>query len=232
VVLVAKELEPVVDELCHTLDLAVCHRDAGVEGFGVHNALMAVGDCFVEVISPVREETAAGRHLQRRGGDGGYMVMLQVGDLKTHRHRMDELGVRIVWEGQGPGIQGMHLHPADLGGAILSLDVADPLESWGWAGLDWGASVGRTVVSDVAGVELQAEDPAALARRWSLVLRRPVEQGAERGEPVLNFDRGAVRFVPAADGRGEGLGGVDLVATDPTRAGQELLIGGLRIRLV
>jgi hypothetical protein len=34
------------------------------------------------------------------------------------------------------------------------------------------------------------------------------------------------------DGRGDGLGGVDLIATDRGRAGEELMVGGLRVRLV
>jgi hypothetical protein len=232
VVVVARDIEPVVDEICHRLGLEVCYRDPGVGHFGLQNALMAVGDCFIEVVSPMREDTAADRYLERRGGDGGYMLMLQVDDLSNERRRVEEIGVRVVWEGRGDGISGMHLHPADIGGAIVSLDVPEPAESWGWAGADWRAHVRSDVVTGIAGAELQSDDPAALARRWSRVLGRPVEPGVERGEPVVNLDAAAIRFVTAADGRGEGLSGFDLVATNTTHAGESILLAGVRIRLV
>ena len=147
----------------------MCFRDPGVGVFGLRNALVAVGDTFLEVVSPAQDGTAAGRYLQRRGGDGGYMVLLQVDDLDGERERIDRLGVRIVWEGSGQGIRGMHLHPADVGGAIVSMDVAHPTQSWGWAGPDWQRHAHTDVVRHIAAVEVQADDPRALALRWSAV---------------------------------------------------------------
>src|SRR5438445_10082367 len=134
IVWVAKNLEPVVDEISMRLGLEVCYRDPGVASFGLQNALLPVGGSFIEVVSPTQEGTTAGRYLQRRGGDGGYMIMVQVDDLAFERRRIDELGVRVVWEGSRDGIRGMHLHPADIGGAIVSLDVATPADSCAWAG--------------------------------------------------------------------------------------------------
>ena len=84
-VVVARDLEPVVDEICQKLGVEVCYRDPGVRHFGLRNALMAVGDCFIEVVSPIQDGTAAGRYLERRGGDGGYMLLLQVDDLAMNR---------------------------------------------------------------------------------------------------------------------------------------------------
>jgi hypothetical protein len=231
VVLVAENLESVVEELCGALGLEVCHRDPGVAAFGLHNALMPVGDCFIEVVSPIRENTAAGRYLERRGGDGGYMVMIQVDDLSRERERVRGLGVRTVWEGKGPGISGMHLHPADVGGAILSMDEAEPPESWGWAGQAWDGGVGD-VVREIAAVDLQAEDKWLLAQRWAEVLGRSVEPAAEGDEAVIKLDSGTVHVVPSADGRGDGVGGMDLVASDRRRAGEMMLLGGARIRLI
>ena len=231
VALVAHHLEPVVAALCTRLGLEVCHRDPGVGFFGLHNALMAAGDTFIEVVSPLRPGTAAGRHLDRRGGDGGYMVMLQVDDLAAQRRRIEGLGVRIVWQGDGDGISGMHLHPADVGGAIVSFDVATPPESWGWAGPSWQSHVRRDVVGEIAAVELQSSDPAALARRWSAVLAQPLETAGGASCIVLHGG-GVVRFVPDADGRGEGVGGIDLVATDRNRSGERIDAGGVRLRLV
>src|SRR5213082_3757773 len=125
IALVARQLAPVVDDLRELFGLAVAYRDPSVEAFGLENAVLPVGNQFLEVVAPIREGTAGGRYLERRGGDGGYMVILQCDDLNGERRRVNDLGVRTVWSVDLPDMRGTHLHPADVGGAILSLDWAD-----------------------------------------------------------------------------------------------------------
>jgi hypothetical protein len=141
-VLVAAELEPVVASLRSELGLGAYYADPGVAAFGLHNAVFPVGDGFLEVVSPTEPGTAAGRHLERRGGDGGYMLIFQFDDLDAARARAEALGMRVVWQIDLPDISGTHLHPADTGGAILSLDRAEPAGSWRWGGPEWTESVG------------------------------------------------------------------------------------------
>jgi hypothetical protein len=126
VALVARELEPVVDDLGAVLGLEVAFRDPGVAEFGLRNAIFAIGDTFLEVVSPVRPDATAARFLERRGGDGGYMAIFQTTDLGAARARLERLGVRIVWEIAFDDIATIHLHPRDVGGAIVSLDEARP----------------------------------------------------------------------------------------------------------
>lgn len=98
--LVARDLDLVVGRLCDALGVEVCYRDPAVSAFGLHNALMVIGDTFLEVVSPTREGTTAGRLLERRDGDGGYMVLLQTDDLAADRRRFTRLGVREVWHSE------------------------------------------------------------------------------------------------------------------------------------
>ena len=86
--LVARHLAPVVDEFRAVLGLEVCHRDAGVGKYGLENALFPIGHKFLEVVAPLREGTTAGRYLDRRGGDGGYMVITQCDDHAPRRRRV------------------------------------------------------------------------------------------------------------------------------------------------
>ena len=72
--LVAEHLEPVLDDLCGVLGVGIAYRDPGIANFGLQNALLALGDTFLEVVSPIQPGTTAGRLLDRRGGDGGYMA--------------------------------------------------------------------------------------------------------------------------------------------------------------
>ena len=44
------------------------------------NAVLPVGNQFIEVVSPTKEGTAGGRQLDRLGGDGGYMVICHTDD--------------------------------------------------------------------------------------------------------------------------------------------------------
>jgi len=214
VALVASDLDTVVAELCAALGLDVCFVDPGVGEFGLHNALMLIGDQFLEVVSPIREGTTAGRLLDRRTGDGGYMAIYEVDDLDARVERVQAAGVRVVWTIDLPTIRARHLHPRDVGGAIVSIDEPAQRGEWPWGGPTWRAHDGNGVVSAIAGLAIGAADPAAMRARWA----------------ELGLDH-AVRFVPATD-RGEGIDGLDLVATDRDRAGETMELCGIAIRFV
>ena len=212
VALVARDLEPVVADLRAVLGLPAGFVDPGVGAFGLRNEVLAVGTTFLEVVSPVEEGTTAGRFLARRGGDGGYMVILQTRDLAADRRRLTALGVRIVWEVALDDIATVHLHPRDVGGAIVSLDEPRPAASWRWGGPGWERRVRTDVVRGITAVTIAAGDPARMARRWAEVLGIPAGDGT-----TLALDGGTIRFV-AAGSRGEGVVGVALEAGDAARA--------------
>ena len=230
IALVAADLEPVVDDLCATLDVEVCFRDPGVGQFGLRNALMPIGDTFLEVVSPDEDGTTAGRYLQRRGGDGGYMTIFQLDDLEAARARIAGHGIRVVWRSDSPEMMGTHLHPKDVPGAIVSLDRPDRPAEWKWAGPDWRDHVRTGLVETIAGAEMQCDDPERVAQIWSAVLDRPVHQ--RDGTRVIAIDDAELRFVPITDGRPEGLGGFDVRVAQRDRAGETHHTCGTRISFV
>ena len=211
VALVARNLEATVSDLRAVLDLEIGFRDPGVGVFGLRNAVLPVGDCFLEVVSPVRADASAARFLERRGGDGGYMVIVQVEDLAAARLRMEREKVRIVFEHAHPAghTATIHLHPRDVGGAILSFDESNPPESWDWAGPDWQRHVRRDVATALGGATLESDDPAGLAARWGALLDRPAS-ALGGGVFAIALDGATLRFVPA-HGRGDAFVGVDLL---------------------
>jgi hypothetical protein len=223
IALVARELEPSVEDVCAVLGIEVGFNDPNVGVFGLVNAVMPVGDTFLEVVSPAREGTTAGRYLERRGGDGGYMVILQTRDLAPERERIQKLGVRRVWEIDTEPAKAVHLHPRDVGAAILSLDEMSAWGEWEWAGPEWRSKVRRDSTTAIVAAELQSEDPERCAARWSEVLGRP-RRGLE-----IPLDEGTLRFVAATDGRGDGLGGIDVAATDVSAALQRARDRGLDV---
>jgi hypothetical protein len=230
--LVARRLAPVVDELRSKLGLEVCHRDPGVGKYGLENALFPIGDKFLEVVAPVREGTTAGRYLDRRGGDGGYMVITQCEDLAPRRRRCEAVGIRIANEIGYPEYRELQLHPRDIGAAMLSFGwqagATAPGGPWHPAAYDGKVPLPAGVVRSMTAAELQSDDPERLARRWSEVIERPVER--RDGQRVIALDDATLRFTEATDGRGEGLGGLDLACAGPARA-DLVQICGIRFRL-
>jgi hypothetical protein len=227
-VLVASELEPAASALRSALDLDEPFRDPGVGEFGLTNTVFALGDCFLEIVSPIKPDTAAGRYLARHGGDGGYMVIFDLEDLDGARQRAAALGVRVVWQIDLPDISGTHLHPADMRGAIVSLDRSEPYGSWRWGGPQWTGRTGAGAAGRLAGVTIAVGDPAAVAARWGEVLGVTVD---DAGAPLLRLDGAEVRFEPAASERDEGL--VEIALETPVElpgAAATIELGGVRLR--
>jgi hypothetical protein len=157
------ELEPAVERLTAELDLGEPFADPGVSHFGLRNAVFALGDTFLELVSPVEEGTSAGRLLERRGGDCGYMAMFQVPDVAAARARARGLDVREVFGVDLDEITEAHLHPADMRGAIVSVSEPRPPASWRWGGPDWEQ---RAAPGAIAGITVSVADPGRVEERW------------------------------------------------------------------
>ena len=257
IALVARELRPVIDDLSAVLGIEPCYVDPGVGVFGLVNTLLPVGNQFLEVVAPIQAGTAGGRYLDRRGGDGGYMVITQTDDHAARRARVAELGVRVAWgfDAKDKAADGteeieyrcMQLHPRDTGATFFEIDEQGgdrALEidgPWHPAGPDWQRVKRVDVSQGIVAAELQVNDPQAVATRWGDIAGIDVVDDAN-GVPALALDNAILRFIQISDGRGEGLGGIDVLVTsvgdvraravargriDPRTNG--IVIGGLRI---
>ena len=164
-VIAAKSLET-ADALRDVLGLGEPFPDPGVGEFGLVNAVFAIGDQFLEVVVPTQPSAPAQRFIDR-GGEGGYMVLFQTDDLAALRKRVDGMGVRRVWNTDLPDISASHLHPADIGGAIVSVDEPRPAGSWRWGGPGWRE---RAAPGHFTGATVETPDPDALAQKWGLML--------------------------------------------------------------
>jgi hypothetical protein len=222
IVFAARDLASTVAQISNGLGLELAYRDPLVAEFGLHNALMAIGDQFIEVVSPIREDTAVGRHLDRHG-DSAYMLILQTSDLDRDRERLAELGVRLVWEAEYPDIRALHLHPKDIGGALVSLDQPTPPESWRWAGPDWQKHAAHSAAGTIVECTIGALDPGAMAQRWSKVLGAPAsaDHHIELSGSRLSFEKAERDLIV----------GYRIAAEDLTLPSQELTLCGTSFRL-
>jgi hypothetical protein len=230
--MVARDCGRVAGELRQAFGWAQPFHDPGVGQFGLTNAVFAVGDTFLEVVAPTQPDTAAGRYLGRRGGDGGYMAIFQLPDVAAARDRLTGLGVRVIWTADLPGMSGTHLHPKDVPGAIVSLDWADPAESWMWAGPAWTGQAPVPAPGGLTGLTIEVADPSGAADRWAAVLGLPATaragkgagEGEGAGEGVVELAAAGqrLRFVRAGTGQGEGITAVTIAGlpgSGPRRIG-------------
>ena len=245
--LIARELDPAIADLEAVLGITTCHRDPAVKKFGLVNALLPIGNNFLEVVAPFRENTAAGRYLERRDGEGGYMAITQCDEVANRHALCEALGVRVINHMRYDNYEGLQLHPRDTGGAILETSCSSgngaPDGPWHPAGTAWQNSVRTDRITGITAAELQSDDPPGLAARWGNILAvKPVTDSW--GTPLLPLENAILRFVPATDGRGEGLAGVDITVADrfalTTAAkkrgcdvdGDTILICGTRFKMV
>jgi len=219
IALVARDLARAQADLEVVLGIRPCHVDPEVAQFGLENVLLPIGTNFIEIVAPTEDGTAAGRFMDRRGGNGGYMVIAQVETLQEQaavRARAAANEVRVAWEANRPGWRIMQLHPRDMGASFFEVDwheEFDPKGHWGPAGgKGWEDKIDTSVTAEITGVELQADDPAAMAAHWAAVAG--VDANPDNTVALANAK---LRFVGDLDGRGPGLSAVDIRATDKAR---------------
>ena len=214
IVMVSSLRDPIVSDLNKLFGLEVAFNDPGVGHFGLENAVMPLGTDFLEVVSPIEENTTAERYLHKRGGDGGYMVIIQVDDFDKSKSLVHDNEIEIVWDTDLPEAKAIHLHPKQMGGAIVSLDWMNPKESWKWAGPEWNKYI-TDDIKGIDGVEIQANNPEEMFNRWKDILDA---SNISESEKKIYLDNTWISFTDEDD-RGSGISAFSLITDN-----KELLI--------
>ena len=198
VCLVAPHLEPVVSDITAIMGLSVCHRDPHVGKYGLENALLPVDTILLEVVAPLREDTAAGRFLDKTKGHGGYMAIFACDDPDARAARANALGVRTAKLIDHPPYHGVQLHPRDCRAAFIEFNHTegsdDQLGSYPPAGPYWQDSIRKEVTLALREIELQSPDPADLAAHWGRILDVGPCTDAD-GRPRLDLPNCRIRLV-------------------------------------
>jgi hypothetical protein len=180
-----------IETLRYVLGLGDGFVDPGVAEFGLTNGVFSLGDQFLEVVVPVQDNTAAGRFVARSQGVGGYMAIFQTDNLERVRQAADERNIRRVWNIDLPEISASHLHPADIGAGIVSIDEARPAESWRWGGPNWASTAKPGVLTRL---DVVAMDPEAMSEKWGAVLNiAPIQVRPDIWQ--LKLSGGAIHFI-------------------------------------
>jgi hypothetical protein len=224
VALAARTLEPTRTQLFDFLGIKADFADPGVGEFGLENSVMAIGDTFLEIVAPVQDETAAGRTLARRELPVcGYMALFQVDNFAEFDATLDAKGCRRVWAADRPEVSACHVHPKDMGGAIVSFDEMRPPQEWVWGGPDW-QSQRAADAERIVGFTVAAPEPAEMLKRWAEVLDVAVVDG-ER----LQLDEGT--FVKFVAGPNAAIVGITILVAE-LGGRHSLMLGDVEITLV
>ena len=241
--LVAPQLEPVIADIAEIMGLSVCYRDGNVAKYGLVNALLPVDTILLEVVSPFREGTAAGRFLDKTAGRGGYMAIFCCDDPDAYGKRADDMGVRTANVITHAPYHGVQLHPRDCRAAFIEFNHTegsdDVLGPYPPAGPDWQRSIRKDVTQALTGVELQSPDPQGLAEHWGRIIGVAVSKN-DNGAPELKLPNASFRFVK---GESEIMSGLTFKVVEVGKvrdaarnkgldvASDEFLLGGVMFRL-
>jgi hypothetical protein len=148
------------------------------------------------------------------------MVITQCNDHAPRKARVESLGIRIVNQYDSGEFRNMQLHPKDTGGSFFEIDemvgpnAHDRDGPWEPAGKDWQRSRKLDRVTGIVAAEVQCDIPQQVSQKWSEISEIPLLSGGNA--PILPLENATVRFVSCADGRPEGLGGIDIACADKT----------------
>ncbi|MGB3625763.1 MAG: VOC family protein [Henriciella sp.] len=233
---IAAETAEAADQLKAVLNLGKPYADPGVAEFGLENAVFAIGEQFLEVIWPVKDDAPVQRFLKRNGGPGGYMVIFETDDIDAARKRLDGAGIRRVWNIDLDDISASHIHPADVGAAIISIDETRPWGSWRWGGPNWQK---HAIEGELTGSILESPDPNTLASRWAAALGVPAVTHPDitritlEDNEALNFQRGDTvkleGFCITVRNAMKALERADKLGLEST--GDGVIVGGVRLVL-
>lgn len=192
IAIVTRNLEAAEAEIADKLDIEPCYQDPSVAGHGLRNIVFPIGDQFLELVTPTHDNTPAARQLTKRGIDYLYMALFHTDHLEPVKVRLAQNNVRSVVDTETKGVQGLHLHPKDVPGTIVSIDTTDNPAEWPWAGPTWRDHVRTDTVSAIRGLTISTKDPSATSAKWSMALGKPSITTAKGLQ--INLDRSFVYF--------------------------------------
>jgi methylmalonyl-CoA/ethylmalonyl-CoA epimerase len=127
VAIAVHDLDAAIDWYRTAFGATVAHREV-VESDGVEEALLAVADSYVQLLTPTREDSPVARYLSTRG-EGLHHVGYRVADCAAALDAARDAGARAIDAVPRPGSRGTtvaFLHPKTGFGTLIEL-VEDPL---------------------------------------------------------------------------------------------------------
>lgn len=122
VAIAVRDLEAAIAYYRDTYGVDVDHREV-VQKDGVEEALLKVADSYVQLLTPVRDDSPVAKYLERRG-EGIHHVAYRVTNCAEALARVKAEGHRVIDEEPRPGSRGTtvaFVHPKTAFGTLIEL---------------------------------------------------------------------------------------------------------------
>ena len=122
VAIAVADLEAAIDYYRRTFGVTPVHRER-VESDGVEEALIAVAESYIQLVSPTRPDSPVAGFLERRG-EGLHHVGYRVTDCAAALQAVRDAGGRLIDEAPRPGSRGTtvaFVHPKGALGTLIEL---------------------------------------------------------------------------------------------------------------
>ena len=117
-----RDLDAAVDYYASAFGATVAHRER-VESDGVEEALLAVADSFIQLLTPTRDDSPVAKYLATKG-EGLHHVGYRVDDCAVALQSVKDAGGRVIDEAPRPGSRGTtvaFIHPKTSFGTLIEL---------------------------------------------------------------------------------------------------------------
>jgi methylmalonyl-CoA/ethylmalonyl-CoA epimerase len=122
VAIAVRDLEGAIAYYRDTYGVDVDHREV-VESDGVEEALLKVADSYVQLLTPVSDDSPVAKYLDKRG-EGLHHVAYRVDSCADALARVKAEGHRVIDEAPRPGSRGTtvaFVHPKTAFGTLIEL---------------------------------------------------------------------------------------------------------------
>jgi methylmalonyl-CoA/ethylmalonyl-CoA epimerase len=122
VAIAVRDLEGAVDYYRATYGVEPVHREV-VEKDGVEEVLLRVADSYIQLLTPVRDDSPVAKYLEKRG-EGIHHVAYRVDDCAAALERVKRAGHQVIDEAPRPGSRNTtvaFVHPKTAFGTLIEL---------------------------------------------------------------------------------------------------------------
>jgi methylmalonyl-CoA epimerase len=122
VAIAVSDLDAAIDYYERAFGATVAHREV-VEGDGVEEALMRVADSYIQLSTPIRDDSPVARFIEKRG-EGIHHIAFRVDDCAVALEAMKAAGATPIDEAPRPGSRGTtvaFIHPKGSFGTLIEL---------------------------------------------------------------------------------------------------------------
>jgi methylmalonyl-CoA epimerase len=122
VAIAVQDLEAAIAYYAETFGATVDHRER-VESDGVEEALLKVADSYIQLLTPIREDSPVAVYLEKKG-EGLHHVGYRVADCAAALQSVKDHGGRVIDQAPRPGSRGTtvaFIHPKGAFGTLIEL---------------------------------------------------------------------------------------------------------------